>query len=557
MPFDQSFGIEVNFLTGRFVATCHNNRQQAEWPPHLARLFSALVAAWADSDEPDRDERNALEWLESQDPPGISASGAVSRKAVRHFVPVNDTSVVHQTGYERRVKKVTELASQLQADRTTAGEEKSKNAKRIETKLTRERDVSKLVDSVGKTSSESAVAMLPDQREKQARFYPSVTPDEARVTFVWDSAVSEEVAATIDKLLLRITRLGHSSSLVSCRLIDNVPSKIFEVSENGDGLRVIRRGQLAELERQYRTHESYKPRSLPFFDARYRPVTRVVNQPEGECKPNTAGQWILFEFTPDSRSFPTTRTVELASAIRAALFYYAEDPIPEELSGHLANGTPSVSPHIAYLPLPFVGFQRADGRLLGIAISVPDAISDEARRSLFRAIGNWETAANQTEQNALNINLGVQGVVRLIRQSGPATLASLRPEVWNKSSCRWASATPIALPRHPGRLSRGTTEARTKAWTTAEKFVVLSCRHVGLPEPQSVNISLDPYLSGAHPAYRYPAFTQKGKDGRPVRRQLLHTTLTFEHPVAGPLILGAGRYFGLGLMRPLLIDEPT
>ena len=89
----ERFGIEVNFLTGRYVATCHNERQRCEWPPHPARLFSALVATWAE-DEQDPAEREALEWLESQGPPAISASGATPRTVVSHFVPVNDTSVV-------------------------------------------------------------------------------------------------------------------------------------------------------------------------------------------------------------------------------------------------------------------------------------------------------------------------------------------------------------------------------------------------------------------------------------------------------------------------------
>ena len=64
MSSGESFGIEVNFLTGRFVATCHNDRRQPEWPPHPARLYSALVAAWADADKPNPSERAALEWLE-------------------------------------------------------------------------------------------------------------------------------------------------------------------------------------------------------------------------------------------------------------------------------------------------------------------------------------------------------------------------------------------------------------------------------------------------------------------------------------------------------------
>ena len=36
--------IEVTFLTGRYVATAYNTRTESEWPPHPARLFSALAA---------------------------------------------------------------------------------------------------------------------------------------------------------------------------------------------------------------------------------------------------------------------------------------------------------------------------------------------------------------------------------------------------------------------------------------------------------------------------------------------------------------------------------
>ena len=107
------FGIEVNFLTGRFVATFHNDRRQSEWPPHPARLFSALVAAWADADEPDPSERGALEWLEAQSPPAIAASGAVPRKVVGHFVPVNDVSVVARAWHERTARTVSDLVEQF------------------------------------------------------------------------------------------------------------------------------------------------------------------------------------------------------------------------------------------------------------------------------------------------------------------------------------------------------------------------------------------------------------------------------------------------------------
>jgi CRISPR-associated protein Csb2 len=41
-----------------------------------------------------------------------------------------------------------------------------------------------------------------------------------------------------------------------------------------------------------------------------------------------------------------------------------------------------------------------------------------------------------------------------------------------------------------------------------------------------------------------------GVSGRPARF-FVHATVTFDVPVAGPLLLGAGRHEGMGLMLPL------
>ena len=135
------------------------------------------------------------------------------------------------------------------------------------------------------------------------------------------------------------------------------------------------------------------------------------------------------------------------------------------------------------------------------------------------------------------------------------TLDTLRTKTWSRPSRRWVSATPVALPVNPGPLSTGTAAARAKAWDKAEQAVVDSCRHVGLPEPSTVTVSLDPFIRGVRPAAHFPAFRQSGRDGQPVARRLVHVSVTFEQPVAGALALGAGRYFGLGLMRPGRDDD--
>ena len=230
--------------------------------------------------------------------------------------------------------------------------------------------------------------MLPDERGKQGRFYPSVTPDDPRVSFLWNVPAPDDVAEALDRLLRRVTRLGHSSSLVSCRLIADRPGASFGIGGGGAGMRAVRRGQLAELERQFVRHGGISPRSLSYTDVRYRAVAEDRQQPQGLSKPSTAGQWIVFELAPGSRSFPATRGVELATAMRLATLRCAEDPIPEQISGHSADGKPTATPHVAFLPLPYVGFEHADGRIIGMAVSVPDTVSDAACRALYRAVGN-------------------------------------------------------------------------------------------------------------------------------------------------------------------------
>ncbi|MDE0446272.1 MAG: type I-U CRISPR-associated protein Csb2 [Spirochaetaceae bacterium] len=549
------FGIEINFLTDRYVATFHNNRRQCEWPPHPARLFSALVAAWADAHEPAQSERAALEWLEAQAPAAITASEAVPRRVVGHFVPVNDVAVVSRAWHERTARRVSDLARQLAAEVALSAGAGTKKVAQIRRRLSRSQDVVRQTGTVGTTNPSVARAMFPERRSKQERFFPSVTPQEARVTYLWAEAPPEGVKKLLDRLLGRVTRLGHPASLVSCRVASDLPAADLEAGAGSTDLRGVRRGQLAELERRFVGHAGIKPRALPFTSVQYRAVTtdtgRASERPE---RPNTIGQWVVFEFGHGSRALPATRAVEITTAMRAAVFHYAADPFPEELSGHVPGGKPTAAPHVAFLPLPYVGFEHADGRLLGIAISVPDSVSETARRALFRAIGNWERTAGRS---ALCLTMGAGGMVHLFRQRGPATLTSLRPGVWSKASRNWVSGTPVALPRHPGRLGGGTAAARAKAWKSAESAVAAACDHVGLPAPTSVQVSLSPFLGGARPAGRYPAFHQPGPGGKLVRRQLVHACVAFERPVMGPLMLGAGRFLGLGLMRPASDPEQS
>ena len=455
MSNSERFGIEVNFLTLRYVATSYNNRRQCEWPPHPSRLFSALVATWAEVDEPDSGEREVLEWLEALGPPAISASKATTRSVGSHFVPVNDAAIISPALQERKAKRAYDLMDQLEEELVASQGEVTRHVSRVQDRLTRELNVSQQVNSVGTTNPNSAAQMMPEQRAKQERFFPSVTPDESRVTYIWDRGITEEVAEILDQLLQRVTRLGHSSSLVSCRLALAIPDANLAPGDGDVSMRTVRRGQLDELERQYARHSGVSPRSLPYTGVRYKDVDAIAHENQRESlQPNTAGEWVVFEFAHKSRSFPSWQSVELATAMRSAILSYAEEPIPEGISGHKPEGQPTDTPHAAFLPIPFVRHQFADGRILGIALSIPNSLDNATRRAAFRTVGTWERSVPQRPY-PLRLVLGSRGVAYMERLRGNATLDSLRSGVWRGPAETWVSATPIALPRHPGRLSGG------------------------------------------------------------------------------------------------------
>src|ERR1035437_179065 len=138
----------IEYLTGYAVATDPADRDRPEWPPHPARMFMALAAAYFETGEA-APERDALRWIEGMDAPAIIASEADVREPVVHYVPVND---------------------ELHADG----------------------------------------APLPILRGRQPRGFPPVRPHHPTVYYQWDHVTaSADQLAALDALCGKVTRIGH------------------------------------------------------------------------------------------------------------------------------------------------------------------------------------------------------------------------------------------------------------------------------------------------------------------------------------------------------------
>jgi CRISPR-associated protein Csb2 len=553
-------GIEVELLGGRFVASAYNDREVAEWPPHPARLFSALVATWAEG-EPDSpeasEERAALEWLEAQPAPAIVADrlGDIARRTVVPvFVPVNDSGVIAQPDGKRSalLKAEADLAAATDAKQQKKAEQAVQKARAALAKATQ--DAIAAVASPKAAQLAEAQALFPDGRGKQPRTFPSITPPTPRVRYLWsDAEVPSDVEQGLTRLTSRLVRLGHSSTLVSSRL-SREPAKATYVVDESHGeltLRWVARGQLARLQEAYARHQEVEPRVMPATFVSYR---------EAEDRPSSpvpfscfSPDFIVFARVGGPR-FPTTSTAGLSRQFSRALQSVAPGPIPEIISGHMPDGSPSQRPHLAILALPFVGHEHADGGVRGMALVLPRDVSPDERRAVMTAIARLEENArrlsgSEEDPPPVPLHLGDSGTLELQRLAwSDGGMAALRASTWTHPAREWVTATPIALDANPGDLHDENPDRRARAFAEAEASVARSVEHLGLPTPIEIEVSRSVLLSGTAKPRAFPRFPVSRE--RP-QRVLVHARIAFATAVRGPVVLGAGRYLGLGLCRPI------
>ena len=561
---------EVTLLTGRYVATAYNDRNAAEWPPHPARLFSALVAVHFESLDPPEDERTALQWLEQQGAPEITAPEESARDVVTVFVPVNDTSVV--ASLEAENAAVEEAHAELAAAREKGGKAVSPAEKKVAKAEEKRREATrKAVSAVapgkeGKEGPREAESLLPERRKKQPRTFPSVTPAdtsaEPKVVFAWPAAEpTPGVRESLDRLAGRVARLGHSSSFVSVRVTaeQSAPTWIPDDTGRGGGegrvLRVVGPGQLAGLCAAYAqpSQREASGRVMPALFQRY----VVPGAPAKATAPVSVfgDEWTVLRRVQGPKDkpsprLPSVRAVDVATTLRKALMAAYGPGAPEILSGHRASGEAANRPHLAYVPLPFVGHERADGSILGVALVFPRDATVKDKQAVHAALAAWEKHNGEGDDDELRVpvHMGKAGDFWLTRLEEDAVQSTLRAETWCAEARSWASATPVALDRNPGDLGSSDPKREATAYAEAEASVALSCERIGLPKPARVTVVPAAPLAGGDKARHFGAFSTGTP---PVRRVLVHATLVFDAPVRGPILLGAGRYFGLGLFRPV------
>lgn len=463
----------IRYLIGRAVSS-DMTRQRPEFPAHPGRVFMAMAAAHFET-QGDDEERKALDWIEQRAvAPSISSPGYWERQSSQRRLPLETFVPVN--------------------------------------------------DKHGGIAG----------RSRQSRSFPSVRLDEENVFLIWDDDAPEDIRGALDRLCTKVTRIGHSSSLVQMWVVDPheqirptfTPDRFFSERR----MRVAEPGTLASLEIAFARGEA--PRLARWEGYREAKQEHPSASLQGPFDPTL----IILYKESECRTLGLESTLQLTSALRnAAMKSLPEGQSPEWLSGHQPDGGPTMNPHVAFLPLPFVDARFADGHILGMAIAVPKLVSpDEARQNLGALLFNPNTGDERT------IRLWRNGVWewKLRREARDRPPLTLRAETWTEASCVWASVTPVVLHHYPKKHRELDVER-----IVAEAFV-----SAGLPPPKSLRVRPTSVFEGAPHARSLPEFTEGGAN---LCRYQTHVEAAFDRPLQGPVLVGRGRFRGYGLFRPV------
>jgi CRISPR-associated protein Csb2 len=237
-------------------------------------------------------------------------------------------------------------------------------------------------------------------------------------------------------------------------------------------------------------------------------------------------------------------TAALTAALRGYLLQGGEGK-SEWFTGHSAPGVPSKGGHMALLPLAYVGTEHSDGHIMGLALAFPHDIPAVERAACLRG-RMFDPSGEDLEPELKLGNLGTWTLRREERSLPPLALRSM---TWCEPSSVWASVTPVVLDRHPKHDQR--TE-RMRWRDEVATTIAQSCERQGLPKPELIDMDKTSWHRGAPRALPGPDGMPwlPGKEGTAPRQQV-HVLIQFPCEVQGPLLLGAGRFRGYGLCKPL------
>jgi len=196
----------------------------------------------------------------------------------------------------------------------------------------------------------------------------------------------------------------------------------------------------------------------------------------------------------------------------------------EYVSGHVENG--DRNRRLSYVPLPSVGHRHTDGKIRRVAILEPSGEAGEVVDFLQRTLVGAEL-------------LDDKGVARCqlapLRESGPGVSS-----YWAESK-RWKTVSPVIL--HGYNSVRGEISLKKTDQLLAQAFA-----ESGYP----AEIVKEVFIQQAPLVANTPAAKDFWRAKHLLKWPCYHVGVEFHVKVKGPVLVGIGRHYGLGLFVPIV-----
>jgi CRISPR-associated protein Csb2 len=238
----------------------------------------------------------------------------------------------------------------------------------------------------------------------------------------------------------------------------------------------------------------------------------------------------------DSYSYPHAKLIHIAGMTRSAAIKAMQafpprgvkDPaawVESFVAGHRSTGQGDHR-QFSYVPLPSIGHKHADAMIRRVMITAP-----------FGREAELYHLAEQLNGVQLRPERGGEGPFLDRLRSDSVTRMYLDP------SRAWASVTPVILPGHDDHKPEKTVKLIERALVQA-----------GIEQECTFTWGAVPYFNNCLTAAKHDGSNRRTGYFRPDYLNGLtavHIRISFENPVTGPLIIGAGRHCGLGVLAAL------
>lgn len=503
--------LSLTFLAGRYHATPwgrHVNEADVEWPPSPWRITRALIAIWHRKPVLWGGDLGALQGLLealAAEPPLYQVPAAVHTHT-RHYMPARSGKLDKNT-------LIFDSFARLADDDPVVVCWPNANLDTDQNAL-----LDGLIGSLGflgRAESWVEARRLEDWLG-EANCRPAedddIVPDGELINLMAPTPPEEYRlfrAAQIEGLGKRADLKSRDRNAIAATLpecwLDAIGIETADLRAAGWNMPpACRQIRYLATEELLRSNARIPPRQLPerpAFTLRFALYGRPLPRVEDTVR---VGEWLRW------------------AAMSQAKRLIGEDRIPPLISGH---GLPDDNRHAHAFWLPEDA--DGDGYVDHLLVHVPGGLSGQARRAVENIRRLWTKEGQEWQ-------VVYEGAGQPDELAGPDRSAICG------AAQRFESRTPYLMPWH------------TKRKFGVEEQIRRECQARGLPEIESIEPLPFVQIAGRR---RSPLDFHRFRSRRGLAQPDAHGTflrIDFAKPVQGPLALGFGCHFGLGLFEPLV-----